>query len=491
MVKSLALSLSTTYHDSIYKLRATTWAFLFIILVIGISSTRSQAQSPDSILRFDAYIEIVKQHHPFIYKTDIMLGIGDAKILKARGAFDPKIASGLSHKQFEDKNYYTMFQGGLSVPLWFGSDIKVNFDRNNGIFLNNSDIIPSQGLLGPGIDLALGRGLFSDDRRATLQKAKLLRLRNDLQRDIILNDLVYQASNSYLSWQESMMIRDLMLESVALADTRLDITKESYNNGYSAAVDTLEVKIELQNRQQSLVQFQELSTNNLVKLSNYLWVEGRIPLNVDSNLATDSIDITRFIRIVDSLKIQEPELLASHPIIESYNNKMDVYRIDEKLNKENLKPDLNLSYNPLIDFDNQVDNGSLFMDNYKLGAFFSYPIFTRKERAELQITRFKMDEVGFDLALSRQKIQLQLQQYSNSIRFLNTQLEQITEIRINSKALLDAENEKFRIGESSVFLVNSREQKYIEARQKEISIKIKIMKNATDYLYTLNKLWEL
>ena len=37
---------------------------------------------------------------------------------------------------------------------------------------------------------------------------------------------------------------------------------------------------------------------------------------------------------------------------------------------------------------------------------------------------------------------------------------------INYQSLLDAETEKFRVGESSIFLLNSREQKLIEAQMK-------------------------
>jgi len=445
-------------------------------------------QSQDSILSFEAFIDIVRQHHPFVYRTELLLGMRDADVLKARGAFDPKISSSLDHKQFDDKNYFTLLQGGLSVPLIFGSDIKLSFDRNNGQFLNNSDIVPDQGLFGPGIDLVLGRGLISDNRRATLERSKLLRLAGEFEKQIILNELMFNAAQSYLYWQQSSLTEQLIVESVVLAQNRLAITKESMENGFMAPVDTLETSIELQSRQQNLLSILEKNTNNKTELGNYLWVDGTLPVQLEEGMQSDSLALDYILGIVDSLQLFEDELLTTHPLLASYDNKISVLEVDEKLNKENLKPDLRLSYSPLIDFDNQINNGSLFMDNYKAGAFFSYPIFTRKERAELQKTRLKIEDTGYTRRQKEQELRTLLRQYATSIAFTRQQLERITKIRTDSKALLDAELDKFRIGESSVFLVNSREQKYIAIRKKEIDLRLDLLQTGLKYIYKLNRL---
>ncbi|MEQ1743949.1 MAG: hypothetical protein ABMA02_00860 [Saprospiraceae bacterium] len=40
----------------------------------------------------------------------------------------------------------------------------------------------------------------------------------------------------------------------------------------------------------------------------------------------------------------------------------------------------------------------------------------------------------------------------------------------NYRTLLDGENEKFRFGESSVFLINTREQRWLEAQTKLLKL---------------------
>ena len=53
----------------------------------------------------------------------------------------------------------------------------------------------------------------------------------------------------------------------------------------------------------------------------------------------------------------------------------------------------------------------------------------------------------------------------------------------NYEKLLEAEIRKFDIGESSLFLINSRESKLIEARIKLISMETKLQKERVSLLY--------
>lgn len=460
--------------------------FFFLLCANGILAQNRNVQ--DSVLEFRSLIGIVKNHHPIIYRANIVTDMADAKLLKARGAFDPKIESSIDHKSFDDKNYYTLLQGGLNVPLWFGSDLKVNFDRNNGVFLNNSDFVPQSGLLGPGIDLELGRGLFNDSRRAVLRQAKIMQIQSLSERDIIINELLFKAGLSFTYWHEAQLKEELYQEYLQLAETRLDITRESFINGYMPSVDTLEAGIELQNRNQALFEIQQNNNNRRSALNNYLWLDAEIPLEMDEALRCDTSYLAGLLNIVDSLRIFEEEILNKHPQLEVVDRDLEIYGIDYRLSKENLKPRLRLSYSPLIDFDNQINNGDLFLDNYKMGAALSYPLFTRKERAEVQINSLKIQDTQLKAYTLRQKLNVELDIAINNIRFLEDQLRQIDQIVRDSKALLDAENEKFRIGESSVFLVNARENKYVQSREKQIEITVKLIQATLNYLFTLNQM---
>ena len=68
---------------------------------------------------------------------------------------------------------------------------------------------------------------------------------------------------------------------------------------------------------------------------------------------------------------------------------------------------------------------------------------------------------------------------------LKEQVKTNENILVANKLLFDTENTKFKLGESSLFLINNRELKYIESEQKHISLKSKL------YLSMYKNLWAI
>ena len=62
---------------------------------------------------------------------------------------------------------------------------------------------------------------------------------------------------------------------------------------------------------------------------------------------------------------------------------------------------------------------------------------------------------------------------SNDLMLINTQLADITNLIMVQTRLFNLETSKFNLGESSVFLVNTREQKLLELRGKQIELTAK------------------
>ena len=67
--------------------------------------------------------------------------------------------------------------------------------------------------------------------------------------------------------------------------------------------------------------------------------------------------------------------------------------------------------------------------------------------------------------------------YANNTNIVLQQVNAYQGIVSNSRDLLLAENEKFRLGSSSLFLINSREVKLIETQEKLADLQAKFQKN--------------
>lgn len=454
----------------------------FYILLLILAPLISISQSDTSILTLDQYINIVKSQHPVSYQAELLSAEAEANNLFSRGAFDPKLEGSFDHKSFNDKNYYSLLSTSLKIPTWFGADLKAAYDRSSGDFLNESDQLPMRGIWSLGISIPLGRGLMFDERRAEVKKAEVFKKSTVQERRFMLNELIYQAMSAYFDWQLQQSFYDIALEGLILAEDRFNATRISFINGDKPAIDTLESFISVQNRQQDLISSQQELRNSIIYLQNYLWLEGYIPVELEEDVRPQKPDDLLYERLVDSLSLIKTEVLNQHPELLLYQYKLESLEIDNRLNREYMKPDIQVYYNPLIG----TSEDRLFTDyninNLKVGATFMYPLFLRKERAKIQLTDIKIRDTEYELGQKRQNLSLKLDSYLNDSETMIRQMKLQTETIYNYRSLLQGERTKFDIGESSVFILNSREISYLFSRRKLFETRYKLFKSRLSYL---------
>ena len=143
-------------------------------LLLAFSTTAVNAQEePVSTLSFDEYLNMVQQNHPLARQAYLIEQTGEAKLLKARGGFDPKVEVDFDQKVFKDTEYYDLLNATFKIPTWYGIDLKAQFEQNEGYYLNPQNTVPEDGLYTAGISASLGQGLWINERMATLRQARL------------------------------------------------------------------------------------------------------------------------------------------------------------------------------------------------------------------------------------------------------------------------------------------------------------------------------
>lgn len=461
----------------------------YVGLLVFLLATIPSFSQDENIFSYDAFIELVSEHHPVAYQTRLLKDLIDANSQMARGHFDPKIESDFDRKRFKKTNYYTNFNGNLKVPTWFGAELKAGYEQSTGTFTDNSDFLPPRGLWNAGLTMTLGQGLIIDERRAALKRADIFARATEQDRRLMLNDLIYDAGLAYLQWQIDFRRLAIAQQGIDLATARFEGTKGSFENGDKPAIDTLESFISLQNRQQSYTVIQQEYELSKIELQNYLWADGAVPMELQEDVVPEIIERIQFKHELDSIRLFQANILAQHPELLTYDFKVDNLELDNRLNREALKPVFDVSYSPLI----ATTDESLFVspnfNDYKLGARFSFPLFLRKERAKVEMTNLKIKDTQFVRTEKQQLLLTKLNQYYNNNLLLDTQLDNLIAITENYNRLLSAENQKFQLGESSIFLVNSRETKFLESQFKVIETNLKLVKNRLGYLFSAGQLW--
>ncbi len=455
---------------------------IFKLFFICILVFPAYSQNAGDVLTFDEYITIVKLNHPVMYQTELRSEMVESTMKMARGGFDPKLEANWNHKSFKDKNYYSLLSGAVKIPTWYGIDVKAGYDRNEGQFLNESDQLPSRGLWNAGISVPLGKGLVIDERRAALQRADIYESATQQQQLIMRNKILFDAAMAYLQWQSFQEYLMIAKDGVELAEQRLDGTRSSFVNGDKPAIDTLESFISLQTREMDMLKATQNLENARIKLDNFLWIEGEVPLEVSGGVQPEPIDIELLQFQFDSISLRQDQRLILHPELLLYDYKMADIHIDQRLAKEDVKPEVRLNYNPLLAVADDGLFDSFNANDYKLGATISYPILQRKQRGKIEMNKLKLLDTNYNKNMKSQELKVKLDTYVNNMNQALSQYDLQSLTLENYNKMLTAENRKLQAGESSIFLVNSRESKYLESRYKQIDVGRKLLFNRFTYL---------
>ena len=98
----------------------------------------------------------------------------------------------------------------------------------------------------------------------------------------------------------------------------------------------------------------------------------------------------------------------------------------------------------------------------------SLPLFLRKERGALKLSQLKLREAQLNLAQNTLELSNKIQGLEYTAEVVQKQSDMANRLVGDYKLLYNAEQVKFAQGESSLFLVNNRESKYIESILKQI-----------------------
>lgn len=442
------------------------------------------AQSDTTTLTYQEYLANILLYHPLAKQANLKTDLANAEWLAAKGAFDPKLTAGWQEKNFDDKLYYRLFQSKIKIPTRLGIDVVGGYENTSGVFLNPENKTDKRGLWNVGLEANLLQGLIVNERRNALEQAKIFQELAKNQQQILLNDLLYDASIAYLDWQKYAAIQFVLQENSTIAANYLRNTAESFFGGEKTRMDTLEAYILWQDTKVVLQTNENFLIKSRQQLEIFLWLE-TLPLVLQPTTLPENYTNTLFQIPVEN---KVADLVNQHPIILEKRNKQSSYVLNQRLKREKLKPKLKAKFNPLLATSDASLAPTYTTSDYKWGFDFSFPLFLRKERAGIQEGEIKIKEVTYDIENKVVELQNKMEGSLQQQVILQQQIDLQAQSVVGYRLLLDGENEKFNYGESSVFLLNKRQEKYINGQLKLIKLNIKRQMELLNYLYYANGL---
>ncbi len=448
---------------------------LILISTIFLFTTSTSAQQKQEMFTVDAFIQFVKQFHPLAKQANLQVDKAAAELLSAKGGFDPALTLETSNKTFDGKNYYYYTNPEVKIATPIGVDIKTGLENNGGLFLTEEATAGKTSYL--GVEVALAKGLLMDKRRATLRQARIFQNQSEQERLKMINDLLFDAYVAYWQWAGNYQLFSIYNKFLQISTDRLRLVRIAFQNGDRSLMDTVEAFTQVQN-------FQLLQTEALLKfnnagleLSNFLWLQNDSPVLLPKTYVPDTVQFALQTenQVLDQLITRST---SENPNLRAYDYKLGALEVERKLKMQSLLPVFNVKAN-LLNKDYNVIKGvdaAFLQNNYKFGVDFKMPLFLREGRGEYKKTQLKIKETNFELSNKRWETENKIRYYFNENTLLSQQITTVQNMYKNYSLLLKNEELRFSQGESSLFLVNTRENKVIESLQKMVELRIKYFK---------------
>ena len=433
------------------------------------------AQDSMRILKEEEFIAAVKQFHPVAKQGGLLVDIAKAELTAIRGNFDPIFQTANDRKTFDGNNYFNYTSGELTVPTWYGVEVRGGYERNFGDFIF-SELTPGRSSY-MGLTVPLAKNLAIDKRRAALQQAKLFTQQSEQERRIIINDLLLDAYFSYWNWSKDYQVYQLLSNAVDLNQERYKLIKISFEQGDRAKIDTIEAVAQLQNLQQQQAEAYLKFRKSSFEISNYLWTNTQEPAYISDNVIPDSlwtgINLNAF--KLDALDNWLQQLLTQHPKLRALGFKINSLEIERRLKFQNLLPKADVKYNFLQKGYEPWKNvnTNLLENNYKFGIGFSVPLFLRQGRGEWRTAKLKLQTVNLERQQQQLEIENKIRYHYSEIINLQQQSALLQSAYNNYRELFNAEELRFGLGETTLFLLNTRQNQLISSLQKLLEVKAK------------------
>ncbi len=521
----------------VFRLRTATAGLMVLLTVAGagfplqgqdVIETRVGVGAAQRKLTLQEAIEMALANNLEIEIDRVNTQLSQKALLAAQGVFDPffRYSPGFESRVTPTPSVLVSAEGRL-VERAFTNNLslgqKLNFhgatarvDFNNSRLTTNNPFTGLSPYVTPQLVFSyvqpLLRNRTIDNERATIQ---IRRKQIDIsQSDFALKaiDVVLRVEQAY--WDLVAVREDagVKREAVDLARKQLDLSKRQIEAGALAAVELSGAEAEFERRRDTYYASLEFVTQaeNLLKplLSGDrgapLWGEELIPTDQRGS-APPTADVPQS---VEAALRQRPEL-------KSADLRQQTNQIQQALAREATRPQVNLNAGyisaGLAGSSNPAPNpfqglggsagglgnlpanllggygqalSNLFGGNYstfQAGVSFDLTMRNRTAKANVETAVLQGRQLKLEQARIAQLIEAQVR---NSLQAIETAKQRITAAEASARAAqakLDSETRLFATGESTGFLVLTRQNEYADSRRRVVAAKLDLNKAIARY----------
>ncbi len=458
-------------------------------------------QKPPDTLTYHAFIERILNYHPDMQQASLEIGIAGANRLSKQGAFDPYVNGNSQTQRFNSSSVEGKAQLGSENEVTLNLPTSVGLTAIAGGKLALGDIKTPISPTGDGgeyywgVKLPLLRGFLMNEKVAALKQAKIKELMASIKYRQSALKLLTKANITYWQWVASWQSIAVVDDLNDLAALRLNQIQQRVDLGDEAAIVATEAKREVAKRQGQQAQTNRTQQEKALALGLYLWQPAQqkgelvatqqTPMLLDARLLTPGLiglsgNTPPAPPGADQQERDTVTALQQRPTPQLIGLAQTLAAVDKALATNNLLPQLDVSAIHGMETGNN-SIGPVF----KAGIQMNIPLRYRKPLGDRRQARLSMDQLAIEAQQITQQIRIEVQDVASEWaarhqQYLAAKLEYET-----AKKLAEGERIRFRLGDTTLFLVNQRERSAADAELKLIEHKNSVYEIEKHYQLTL------
>ncbi|OYT71619.1 MAG: hypothetical protein CFK52_07650 [Chloracidobacterium sp. CP2_5A] len=429
--------------------------------------------SPSPPLLLERVFQIIDDQHPKLRGSVVERQVATAKRIEKQGAFDPILSVTTDYLRYNSSSK----RGQVSEA--FGIGTEVNFLTRSGIkFFAASSLnlgatkspLSATGDAGEyvfGLKVPLFRDFRVNEKSVGERQAFLGESQADIAVAQTRLELFRKAADDYWDWVAAKRRLDVARNLLDIAQIRNEAIRQRATAGDLPPIDAVEAEQEVQRRQAALAKAERDFQKAQFKLSLSLWLDdvtAQAPPDesvvLDASLQLEPSEVLPA-EITDGIALA----LQRRPELQLIAVLKDTTRLDLDLARNQRRPVLDFAIAPGRD----VGPGGIGA-TLKTGFIFELPLRQRTADGRIAQAQLKLQKLDLEERTLRQQIATEINDLASAIN-LTWQRYLATKRELESAIVLErGENQRFLLGDSSLFLVNQRERATAEARNKLIDV---------------------
>jgi len=441
-------------------------------------------------LRLADVLQSIERFYPLIEAAQRDVQIAEAELQTARGSFDPVA------RARADGAALGYYQGGRADMLveaptpWWGTTFFGGYRVSFGKFADYDGKLETNqyGELRAGVQVPMWRNGPIDRRRANISRA-------ELGRSVATAGLTQQRIDSlrlgglrYWDWLAAGQRFRTAQALLQLATTRDDQMAIRVGRGELPPIERTDNRRALLQRKGLTVLAERALQQAAIELSLYLRASDGAPLLVDMGRLPSAIPRPPASGIEQSVARIERDIdwaMQRRPDVERLRLQREQQRVERDWAKNQMAPAIDAQVAVSQDFgpgqasrEPTVLEGSLVID---------IPTLNRAARGRFAAAQAAMQRIDAQLRLQRDRVGTEIRDMLSALAAAAERVRVASEELQTSREVEAAERERFALGDSTLFVVNLREQATFEAALREIDALADFQRALTTYRAVLVK----